>query len=70
MPPKKRGAGETNGAGKRKKRKNSEDFEEFEDEEVDNSATGDAVVDHKDGDTTDYSDVVSYDTKHYTLFYI
>ncbi|CAG2248693.1 Protein RCC2 homolog,Protein RCC2 [Mytilus edulis] len=55
--PKKRGAGETNGAGKRKKRKNSEDFEEFEDEEVDNSATGDAVVDHKDGDTTDYSDV-------------
>lgn len=57
MPPKKRGAGETNGAGKRKKRKNSEDFEEFEDEEVDNSATGDAVVDHKDGDTTDYSDV-------------
>lgn len=55
MAPKKRAAGETNGAGKRKKRKDSDEFDDFDDEDGGASFGGAGT----DGDATDYSEVVS-----------
>lgn len=51
MPPKKRTAGETNGAGKRKKRKDSDEFDDYDEEDGPSFGAG------GDGDATDYSEV-------------
>lgn len=55
MPPKKRGAGETNGSGKRKKRRDSDEFDDFGDEE--NYPLAPVVEADGEGDNADYSDV-------------